>query len=64
LNRINGFAPWLTSKRIAGSGGVYFFDDDRQWPDTQQMHYEYETPAGPRMLIYEHRLWILVRAED
>ena len=44
-------------KRILGSGGVYFFDDDRQWPDTQQITYEYETPTGPRMLIYEQRLW-------
>jgi predicted dehydrogenase len=44
-------------RRIMGSGGVYFFDDDRQWPDTQQVTYEYETPQGPRMLIYEQRLW-------
>lgn len=44
-------------KRISGSGGVYFFNDDRQWPDTQQVTYEYETPTGPRMLIYEQRLW-------
>jgi predicted dehydrogenase len=44
-------------KRISGSGGVYFFHDDRQWPDTQQVTFEYDTPAGPRMLIYEQRLW-------
>jgi predicted dehydrogenase len=44
-------------KRVMGSGGVYFFDDDRQWPDTQQITYEYETPRGARMLIYEQRLW-------
>ena len=44
-------------RRIMGSGGVYFFHDDRQWPDTQQITYEYETASGPRMLIYEQRLW-------
>jgi predicted dehydrogenase len=44
-------------RRIMGSGGVYFFDDDRQWPDTQQITYEYDTTSGPRMLIYEQRLW-------
>ncbi len=44
-------------KRISGMGGVYFFNDDRQWPDTQQVTFEYETPAGPRMLVYEQRLW-------
>jgi predicted dehydrogenase len=44
-------------KRIAGTGGIYLYKDDRQWPDTQQVNYEYETPDGPRMLIYEQRLW-------
>ncbi|MDZ4658714.1 MAG: Gfo/Idh/MocA family oxidoreductase [Bythopirellula sp.] len=44
-------------KRISGSGGVYFFHDDRQWPDTQQITFEYQTPSGERMLIYEQRLW-------
>jgi predicted dehydrogenase len=44
-------------KRISGSGDNYFFDDDRQWPDTQQITFEYDTPAGPRMLIFEQRLW-------
>lgn len=44
-------------QRIMGMGGVYYFDDDRQWPDTQQVTYEYDTPQGPRMLIYEQRLW-------
>jgi predicted dehydrogenase len=42
---------------VSGNGGVYFFHDDRQWPDTQQVNIEYLTDKGPRMLIYEQRLW-------
>lgn len=45
---------------ISASGGKYFFDDDQEFPDTQQVNFEYNTLAGPekrRMLIYEQRLW-------
>jgi len=35
------------------SGGMFFFDDDQQWPDTMLVSYEY-----PRhVLQYEMRLW-------
>lgn len=46
--------------RVSAIGGKYFFDDDQQFPDTQQVIFEYENGAGPggkRMLIYEQRLW-------
>lgn len=45
---------------ISAIGGKYFFDDDRQFPDTQQVMFEYPGAgqAGQnRMLIYEQRLW-------
>lgn len=45
---------------VAALGGKYFFDDDREFPDTQQVVFEYPgdgAPAGKRMLIYEQRLW-------
>ena len=45
---------------ITGLGGIYYFDDDRQWPDTQQVTFEYPgngSLGAKRMLIYEQRLW-------
>lgn len=45
---------------IAASGGKYFFDDDQEFPDTQQVTFEYPgdgTHGSRRMLIYEQRLW-------
>ncbi len=35
------------------SGGMFFFDDDQQWPDTMLISYEY--PG--HVLQYEMRLW-------
>ncbi|MBC8353160.1 MAG: Gfo/Idh/MocA family oxidoreductase [Planctomycetes bacterium] len=46
--------------RIAGLGGKYFFDDDQEFPDTQQVTFEYSgdgNPGDKRMLIFEQRLW-------
>jgi predicted dehydrogenase len=46
--------------RISAAGGKYYFDDDQQFPDTQQVTYEYpgdDKVGGRRMLIYEMRLW-------
>jgi predicted dehydrogenase len=44
---------------VSAVGGKYFFDDDQEFPDTQQVAFEYEpVDGGPRrMLIYEQRLW-------
>ncbi len=45
---------------IAATGGIYYFDDDREWADTMQVSLEYAGAgknARPRMLIYEQRLW-------
>lgn len=46
--------------RIAGLGGKYQFDDDQQYPDTQQVTFVYPGDGAvgqQRMLIYEQRLW-------
>ena len=45
---------------ISAAGGRYFFDNGAEFPDTQQICYEYaaNNPGGKkRMLIYEERLW-------
>lgn len=47
-------------RRIAALGGKYFFDDDQQFPDTQNVLFEYEPSAEdgrPRQLIFEQRIW-------
>ena len=46
--------------KVAALGGKYFFDDDQQFPDTQQVIYELgvgERPGERRMLVYTQRLW-------
>jgi predicted dehydrogenase len=46
--------------KISAVGGKFFFDDDQQFPDTQQVAFEYAgdgKPGSKRMLIYEQRLW-------
>jgi len=41
---------------VSAVGGIYHFDDDREWPDTMQVSLEF--PGDPnRMFIYEQRLW-------
>ncbi|MEO1970246.1 MAG: Gfo/Idh/MocA family oxidoreductase [Pirellulaceae bacterium] len=47
-------------ERIVALGGKYFFDDDQEFPDTQQVTFEYGRNGKQdkrRMLIYEQRLW-------
>lgn len=46
--------------RVSAQGGKYVFDDDGEFPDTQQVTFEYSgtgKPGAKRMLIYEQRLW-------
>jgi predicted dehydrogenase len=46
--------------KIVGLGGKYFNDDDQEFPDTQQVTFEYpgDGKVGSRkLLIYEQRLW-------
>ena len=46
--------------RVAAVGGKYFFDDDQQFPDTQQVLFEYPgqgKTGQQKILIYEQRLW-------
>jgi predicted dehydrogenase len=45
---------------VSAAGGKYFFDDDQQFPDTQQIAFEYsgdDKVGNRRMLIFELRLW-------
>ena len=46
--------------RVAAMGGKYFFDDDQQFPDTQNVLFEYapdEKTGRRRQLIFEQRIW-------
>jgi predicted dehydrogenase len=44
--------------RISAMGGKYFFDDDQEFPDTQNVLFEYDSGSGKKkQLIYEQRLW-------
>ena len=45
--------------KVSAAGGKLFFDDDMEFPDTQQVTFEYPDVAGgrSRLLIYEQRLW-------
>ncbi len=45
--------------KICAMGGKYFFDDDMQWPDTQNCMFEYAPGKGGRtkQLIFEMRIW-------
>jgi len=46
--------------RIVALGGKFYFDDDQQFPDTQQVTFEYPgdgKTGSQRLLIYEQRLW-------
>ena len=45
---------------VSALGGKYVWDDDQQFPDTQQVAFEYAgdgKPGSRRMLVYEQRLW-------
>ena len=46
--------------KVAALGGKYFFDDDQQFPDTQNVLFEYAPDAKtsrPRQIIFEMRIW-------
>jgi predicted dehydrogenase len=46
--------------KISANGGKFYFDDDQEFPDTQQVTFEYPgsgRPGARRLLIYEQRLW-------
>lgn len=46
--------------KVAALGGKFYFDDDQEFPDTQQVTFEYPgsgKPGDRRLLIYEQRLW-------
>jgi predicted dehydrogenase len=45
--------------KVSAVGGKFVQDDDQEFPDTQQVAFEYPNVSGgkSRMLIYEQRLW-------
>lgn len=46
--------------KVSALGGKFDLDDDAEFPDTQQVTFEYPgdgTPQGRKLLIYEQRLW-------
>ena len=46
--------------KISSNGGKFFFNDETEFPDTQQATFEYPgdgKPGSQRLLIYEQRLW-------
>ncbi len=46
--------------KISANGGKFFFNDETEFPDTQQATFEYPgdgKPGNQRLLIYEQRLW-------
>ncbi|MBM4075753.1 MAG: Gfo/Idh/MocA family oxidoreductase, partial [Planctomycetes bacterium] len=46
--------------KVVALGGKFFFDDDQEFPDTQQVTFEYPgdgKPGDRKLLIYEQRLW-------
>ncbi len=40
-------------RRVTSAGGMYYFDDDQQTPDSQVVTYEF----GDKMLVWEGRNW-------
>jgi predicted dehydrogenase len=46
--------------KISANGGKFHFNDETEFPDTQQATFEYPgdgKPGSQRLLIYEQRLW-------
>ena len=46
--------------QVVALGGKFYFDDDQEFPDTQQVTFAYSSgdqPSGRKLLIYEQRLW-------
>jgi len=46
--------------KVSALGGKFYFDDDSEFPDTQQVTFEYAAEgksAKKKLLIYEQRLW-------
>jgi len=50
--------------KVSALGGKFFNDDDQEFPDTQQVTFEYsrraeerKLPGDRKLLIYEQRLW-------
>ena len=53
--------------KVSALGGKYYFDDDQEFPDTQQVTFEYAgdgTITSKKMLIFEQRLWSTNRPRD
>ena len=50
-------ARWLIGKdyptEVTSSGGIYFYKDDQETPDTHTVNWQYDD----MMMVYEHTLW-------
>ena len=47
-------------RKVVALGGKFMYDDDQEFPDTQQVTFEYPgdgAPSNRKLLIYEQRLW-------
>ena len=55
-----GLAVTSHPNRVAAVGGKYYFDDDQQFPDTQNVLFEYKPDSkssDPKQLMFEMRIW-------
>ncbi len=46
--------------KVSALGGKFMYDDDQEFPDTQQVTFEYPgdgQPGNRKLFIYEQRLW-------
>jgi predicted dehydrogenase len=53
--------------RVAALGGKYYFDDDQQFPDTQNVLFEYEGDGkvgSRRQLMFDMRIWSPYSPDD
>ncbi|MCE9531803.1 MAG: Gfo/Idh/MocA family oxidoreductase, partial [Planctomycetes bacterium] len=50
--------------RVACFAGKYFFDDDQEWPDTQNALFEYDLDGKKKQLVFEQRIWSPYVQED
>jgi predicted dehydrogenase len=61
LDMVRGLIPNLGHpQRISGGGGLHFYEDGRETPDTQIATYDFEHTT----VVWEHRFWSRTGFED
>jgi predicted dehydrogenase len=53
LDLVRWFLNLDAPKKISSGGGIFFYDDDRQTPDTQTVTFDFDTCS----VVWEHRIW-------